>query len=134
VVEDDGGMDVEPDEPLDTPEVVDVIEDDGGEPPTPTHFAFAVIADSHVTGTGENADRLATAVAWVNTHAADRSDAVYADIAGHVHLFYEQFVAGGGYTVYATDATWDDDNQIALVTADGDGTAFTYTYERINVE
>jgi hypothetical protein len=66
----------------------DVAEDDGGEPETEADvpeaeadvpeveppFAFVVLADPHVTGPGENADRLAAAVAWINAHVV--SDAV----------------------------------------------------------
>lgn len=35
-------------------------------------FSFAVLADPHVTGEGENAERLRTAVAWLNAEAAAR--------------------------------------------------------------
>lgn len=44
---------------------------EAGEPEL--QFAFAVIADPHVGGEGEHADRLAAAVAWLNDHQQERS-------------------------------------------------------------
>jgi hypothetical protein len=62
------------------------------------------------------------------------ADAVYADFAGHVHITYEQAVPGGGYVVYVTDATFDDENTIRLVQVEGNGVRFAYTHELIVVE
>ena len=42
------------------------------EGPLTPRFSFVVIADPHVYGPGEHADRLAAAVSWVNEHAAER--------------------------------------------------------------
>jgi hypothetical protein len=62
------------------------------------------------------------------------ADTVYANVAGHVHMDYERTIAGGGYVVYAVDATWDDTNTVRLVTVQGDGSAFAYTHETVAVE
>ncbi len=45
---------------------------------SPMHpqFAFAIIADPHVVGTGENFDRLQKAVAWINAERASRGIAL----------------------------------------------------------
>ena len=46
---------------------------DTASPEPLTHrFSMAVIADPHVTGPGEHADRLEAAVDWVEAHASDR--------------------------------------------------------------
>lgn len=60
--------------------------------------------------------------------------AVYADMAGHVHLTYERAVSGGGYVVYATDGTFDDENTLRLVIVEGNGARFVYTHELIVVD
>ena len=47
-------------------------EEDMAELPLEPLFTFAIMADSHVTGSGENADRLAAAVDWINDNAEER--------------------------------------------------------------
>ncbi len=42
------------------------------EGPLEDAFRFVVLADTHVTGPGDAADRLDAAVAWVNAHAEER--------------------------------------------------------------
>jgi len=61
------------------------------------------------------------------------ASAVYADFAGHVHITYERPVPEGGYIVYVTDATWDDENVIRLVTVNGNGVRFEYIHEIITI-
>lgn len=61
-------------------------------------------------------------------------DAVYADFAGHVHFTYETPVPGGGYVVYVTDATNEDENTVRVVHVEGNGVRFAYTHELIVVE
>jgi len=49
--------------------------------------------------------------------------------AGHLHLDAEVLVEDGGYTVWVTDAVWDDMNTVRLVRVHGDGERFEYTQE-----
>lgn len=51
------------------PDTADTAEPEG---PLEDAFHFVVIADPHVTGPGDAADRLDAAVAWVNANAAER--------------------------------------------------------------
>ena len=53
--------------------------------------------------------------------------------AGHLHLDAEVVVEEGGYTVWVTDATWDDVNTVRLVKVYGDGERFEYDQELIEV-
>ena len=61
-------------------------------------------------------------------------DSVYANFAGHVHLTYEMPVPAGGYRVYVTDATHDDENTLRVVHVEGNGVRFAYTHELVVVE
>lgn len=44
-----------------------------------------------------------------------QADHVWADLAGHYHGDGVEEVADGGYTLYVTDATWDDEVEVRLV-------------------
>lgn len=48
-------------------------DDDSAAPPFERLFTFAVVTDPHVTGEGENRERLAAAVAWIEQEAGPRS-------------------------------------------------------------
>ena len=71
---DDWSTDVEIEPAPDAPDAGDMEEDeeDAEELPEEIAFTFAIIADPHVTGSGEHADRLAAAVAWINDNAEAR--------------------------------------------------------------
>jgi hypothetical protein len=61
-------------------------------------------------------------------------DALYANFAGHVHLTYDLPMPSGGYHVYVTDATHDDENTVRVVHVEGNGRRFAYTQELVAVE
>ncbi len=46
---------------------------------------------------------------------APHSEAVWADLAGHYHADAEQAVEEAGYTLYVTDAVWDDAMTVRIV-------------------
>lgn len=56
---------------------------------------------------------------------------VAANYAGHYHVSGEEFVEGGDYDVFVTDATWDDENTIRLVRVSGNGLRFEYSQELV---
>ena len=58
---------------------------------------------------------------------------VYGQFAGHVHVDAEQAVGEDLYTVYVTDATWDDELRVRLVEVSGNGQRFTYEHELVDV-
>ncbi len=59
---------------------------------------------------------------------------VAANWAGHYHLNFEETVQEGGYDVFVTDATWDDDNTVRVVQVSGNGTRYAYEQELVIVE
>ena len=59
------------------------------------------------------------------------ADRVAAGWAGHYHLDFEETVAEGGYDVFVTDATWDDENTIRVVEVHQTGYAHTYDQELV---
>ncbi len=70
----------------------------------------------------------------ITTLLGPHGDAVYGNMAGHVHMTYEMGVLAGGYRVYVTDATHDDENTVRLVHVEGNGRWFEYSHELIAVE
>ena len=62
------------------------------------------------------------------------SDRVAGAYSGHLHLDFEESVLDGGYEVFITDATWDDDNRVRVVEVWGNGERFEYTQELVTVE
>jgi hypothetical protein len=62
------------------------------------------------------------------------ADRVYANFGGHYHADGEDESVNGLWEVYVTDATWDDDNRLRLVTVSGNGARFGYEHELITVE
>ena len=62
------------------------------------------------------------------------ADRVYANFGGHYHADGEDESVNGLWEVHVTDATWDDDNRLRLVTVSGNGARFSYEHELITVE
>ncbi len=58
-------------------------------------------------------------------------DRVYANLAGHIHVNAEVEVEDGGYTVFVTDAIWDDELTIRLLRVAGNGARFEFEHELI---
>jgi hypothetical protein len=58
---------------------------------------------------------------------------VYASFAGHYHVDQHEVRATGGYEVFVTDATWDDQNTLRLVRVLSDGAAFSYEHELVRL-
>lgn len=61
------------------------------------------------------------------------SNRVAGAYAGHAHLDAEVLVEEGGYTVWVTDAVWDDVNTVRVVEVWGDGLRFEYAQELVIV-
>ncbi len=61
------------------------------------------------------------------------ADLVYANLAGHVHVNAEVEVEDGGYTVFVTDAVWDDENTVRMIQVSGNGLRFEYEHELVIV-
>ncbi len=59
------------------------------------------------------------------------ADRVYANLAGHVHVNAEVEVGEGGYTVFVTDAIWDDELTVRLLRVAGNGHRFEFEHELI---
>ncbi len=59
------------------------------------------------------------------------TDALWANLAGHLHLDYEYEAADGLFWVYVTDAVWDDELTIRLIEVSGNGEAFEYAQELV---
>jgi hypothetical protein len=59
---------------------------------------------------------------------------IYGNFAGHYHADGEDTLDSELWTTYVTDATWDDDNRVRLVTVSGNGHRFGYEHELITVE
>ena len=60
-------------------------------------------------------------------------DRVAASFGGHYHIDATDRVEEGGYDVFVTDATWDDENTVRLVEVHGNGTAFELVQELVDV-
>ena len=61
------------------------------------------------------------------------ADRVAAAFGGHYHFDAEERIEEGGYDVFVTDATWDDENTVRLVEVHGNGAAFELVQELIDV-
>jgi hypothetical protein len=51
--------------------------------------------------------------------------------AGHLHLNAEVEVPEAGYTAWVTDAVWDDENTVRVVSVEGNGERFAYSQELV---
>ena len=58
---------------------------------------------------------------------------IYAQFAGHIHIDAEEVVGEDLYTVYITDATFDDELRVRLVGVSGNGVGFEYEHELVEV-
>jgi hypothetical protein len=58
---------------------------------------------------------------------------VYGQFAGHIHADAEVEESDGLWTVYVTDATWDDEVRVRLVEVSGNGLRFEYEHELVDV-
>ena len=67
----------------------------------------------------------------VTTLTAPVGDRVYANFAGHYHGNGHEFIDAGGYEVFVTDATWDDEITLRVVEVWGDGARFEYRQELV---
>lgn len=72
-------------------------------------------------------------MAQIAAVTAPMADRVAANLAGHVHVNAEIEVEDGGYTVYVTDAVWDDENTVRLVRVSGNGLRFEFEHELVVV-
>ncbi len=64
----------------------------------------------------------------------DEPERVYANFGGHYHDDGEDESVQELWDVYVTDATWDDDVRVRLVTVSGNDRRFAYEHELITVE
>ena len=60
-----------------------------------------------------------------------REREVYGNFAGHLHFNYDKHA--NSYEVFVTDATWDDDNTVRVVSVKGNGERFAYKHELVPV-
>ena len=58
---------------------------------------------------------------------------LYANLAGHLHLNYELEVGRALYDVFVTDPPWGEEATIRMVSAEGNGTAWSYEQELVVV-
>ena len=72
-------------------------------------------------------------VGQVNTLTSPLSSRIDAAYAGHMHVTYDLYNKPGGYEVLVTDATWDDENVIRIVDVYGDGQAYSYVQELVEI-
>ena len=60
-------------------------------------------------------------------------DYVYAHFAGHLHIDHEQNLEEPGIDLYVTDATWDDEIRLRVVTVWANENRLAYEHELIVV-
>lgn len=61
------------------------------------------------------------------------ADTVYAQFGGHYHFEMTDKNPKAGYIAYVTDATWDDQLRVRLVTVSSNAAGFAYAHELIDV-
>lgn len=69
----------------------------------------------------------------ITTFTAPYGDHVYADFAGHYHINWHEGVNAGGYEVFVTDATWDDEDTLRIVRVSNNGERFIYDHELVTL-
>ncbi len=74
-------------------------------------------------------DEMETIENFTNQYA----DSLFADFAGHYHTNFEETLEDGGYELFVTDATWDDEDTIRVVDVYGDGLRFSFQQELVVV-
>lgn len=67
----------------------------------------------------------------VTEHTHEHADRVFGNFAGHYHVDGHETIEQGGYEVYVTDATWDDEITIRLVEVWGNELGFEYEHELV---
>ena len=72
-------------------------------------------------------------MATVTSLTAPRADLVYANFAGHYHDDLDLHPGGSGYEVFVTDAIWDDEIRVRLVSVLSDGQRFEYQQQLVSV-
>jgi hypothetical protein len=58
---------------------------------------------------------------------------VYAHFAGHLHIDHEQNIEESGIELFVTDATWDDEIRLRVVTVLSNEQRFAYEHELVVV-
>ena len=76
-----------------------------------------------------DAEELTKVAALFGRYAAQ----LYGFFAGHVHVNFEGPLPDGSGTLFVTDATHDGVNTVRLVRVSGNGAAFRYDHERVEV-
>jgi hypothetical protein len=72
-------------------------------------------------------------MATVTSLTAPRADLVYAHFAGHYHGDFDFHPHDAGYEVFVTDALWDDEIRVRLVSVLGNGQRFEYQQQLVTV-
>ena len=72
-------------------------------------------------------------MAQIVSQTAPLEHRVAANFAGHFHVDAEQDLPDAGYSVYITDAIWDDENTVRLVEVHGNDAGFVYEQELVIV-
>jgi len=72
-------------------------------------------------------------LAQIESLLLQHEEQIYGQFAGHVHVDAEEVVGEDLYTVYVTDATWDDELRVRLVEVSGNGQRFEYEHELVDV-
>lgn len=70
-------------------------------------------------------------MAEVATTIAPVGEWVYAHYAGHLHVDHEETLYDQGMELFVTDATWDDNISLRVVTVSGNGLRMEYSHESI---
>jgi hypothetical protein len=63
-----------------------------------------------------------------------RRDALWANLAGHLHWSASDIWTRAGIEVHVTDATWDDENTIRMIDVSGNGMRFVYEHELVVID
>lgn len=61
-------------------------------------------------------------------------DWIHGAHAGHLHVTYDVVNKAGGYNVFVTDATWDDEITVRVVDVSTDGESFSFYQDLITVK
>ena len=70
-------------------------------------------------------------MAEVATTIAPVGEWVYAHYAGHLHVDHEETLYDQGMELFVTDATWDDNISLRVVTVSGNGLRMEYSHESV---
>ncbi len=73
-------------------------------------------------------------LAQLTGEIAPHSHRVFGDFAGHYHGDGHEVIDEGGYEVFVTDATWDDEVTVRVVEVWGDGQAVSFVQDLVIVD